>query len=80
MMHVKLTRFAGSHEEDTICRALPNEGVAALTAAFAGAPGKDETYFHGWNGPQFENALLSKAFGSLLASNRKQQRIPGYGF
>jgi hypothetical protein len=37
MMHVKLTRFAGSHEEDTICRALPNEGATALTTAFAGA-------------------------------------------
>jgi hypothetical protein len=36
-MHMKLTRFAGSHEEDAIRFTLPSEGATALTTAFAGA-------------------------------------------
>ena len=36
-MRVRLTRFAGSHEQDCVCRDLAATGPALLTASFAGA-------------------------------------------
>lgn len=36
MICAKLTRFAGSHEEETIRRALPNKGAAAADDASVG--------------------------------------------